>query len=222
MTKSSEITLQYTIQPKISLTKEELKNSSVKITVAPYGNRFDTIYTEVFQFSFDTEPRYSGTFSFIAPEVEALEIRFDTRSDKKSSRDYRYIVFKENTADLIDPLKNYDKDPLPSLKNQKDDPDRTQKKPYHLSPSELTTEQLQKIYYLIFKIQDIDEKESVEKIVGDLSNPLYYDKHRKLYLIQTTLANVFKVKELLGDCEIFEEEPPGLEELKNNRTIKRQ
>ncbi len=216
LAKNTAITLEYTIKPNELFKGGKPDNGTLEISVVEYKNRGNVVFTDLLDVNFESDNTYTSSFTFTAPSVDVLELKFILKSDNGSGIDYQYLVFADNGTEILS-SRDFMNSPHISHQDEYEHVQVAEVKPYQKSPNELTREELQKEYYFGFKINTASERDAVEKIIGDLSTALHFDKNHNVYTVFVTLESILKIKDIVPDCEISEKKPPGLKDLIKNR-----
>lgn len=219
MEKNSQVTLDYSFRLKNGFQDHKGDKGLVSIVINPLGRWTDTLWQESIPVTYDENGSYSGTFSFFNPQSDAqgLAVWFLMECDGIKGHDCRYIVYTDNGAKLVNVWDTYPHNPLPNLIKKAEPKKEIPLKPYKKSPAELTQQELQTEYYFAVQVKTDKDRQAVEKIVGVLPDSCLAEKSRKVYLIKTTLDNIFKVRDLGVDCEIFEKRPEMKKSQQNSK-----
>ncbi len=216
LSKNTSIVLNYSIVPSDELKGKSLDEASMEIKIVEYKNRPNILFQETKPIKLKESRAYEGNLSFATDNSDVLEVKVYLTCGNAIGREYFYIVLQNEDSKI---LRTHDfvHSQYYGVENATTDTSKNEVEVYHKKASELSTDELQALYYFGFKIENESEKIEVEKVLGDLSLALHHDTYRNVFTVHTTLKNILLLKEIVPDCEISKDEPKILQNLKKNR-----
>ncbi|MCK5126098.1 MAG: hypothetical protein KAR42_07565 [candidate division Zixibacteria bacterium] len=199
LAKNAPVSLDFSFELKPKYSHRAGDTGSVAITVLSYRDQTDTISSEFYQINYDSKHTFGGTLHFTPPDIDVVEIRFRIKCGTITSRDSRYIIYRDDSIELID-IADTKGNPFPKQKSKKV---INQKELYRLSRGELTKEQLQIEYDIAICIRDSKERAIVEKIIGPIPDSCLYDIVSHVYKIRTTHEKGFDIGEQGIECDFI-------------------